>query len=52
MIILITGGAGFVGSHLVDYLDNVLTSNDHVIVMDDFSNGNYRMVNVKYNLTY
>lgn len=45
---LITGGAGFIGSHLVERLlqeDNTVTvvdgSRNHVIVVDDFSEGKY-----------
>lgn len=33
--ILVTGGAGFIGSHLVD----ALAEDNHVIIIDDFSSG-------------
>ena len=36
MKILVTGGAGFIGSHLVDQLIN---NHHHVIVVDDLSTG-------------
>ena len=34
MKILITGGAGFIGSHLVDHL---ISKGDQIIVLDDLS---------------
>lgn len=40
--ILITGGAGFIGSHLVD----ALVENNNVTVYDDFSSGKYE--NIKH----
>lgn len=48
MNILITGGAGFIGSHLIDRLleeDNLITvidgESNHITVIDDFSEGKY-----------
>jgi UDP-glucuronate decarboxylase len=38
MLILVTGGAGFVGSHLVDYL-LALDPNNHVLCVDNFFTG-------------
>ena len=35
---LVTGGAGFLGSHLIDELMNI--NNENVICLDDFSSGN------------
>ena len=36
MKVLVTGGAGFIGSHLIDYL---LNRQDHVICLDDITTG-------------
>lgn len=38
---LITGGAGFIGSHLADYL---LNQGEDVVVMDNLSTGTYRNI--------
>lgn len=45
MNILVTGGAGFIGSHLVDWL---IADGHTVLVLDDFSTGKYRNVNATY----
>jgi UDP-glucose 4-epimerase len=36
--VLVTGGAGFIGSHLADHL---IASGDHVTALDDLSTGRY-----------
>lgn len=41
MKVLITGGAGFIGSHLVDHL---LKEGHHVKVYDNLSGGNYSLI--------
>lgn len=39
--VLITGGAGFIGSHLVDFL---YKKDCHIVIIDDLSNGNIRNI--------
>ena len=43
MKVLITGGAGFIGSHLADYL---VGQGDQVILLDDLSTG--RLENIEH----
>lgn len=42
MKILVTGGAGFIGSHLVDRL---IKAKHQVLILDDFSGGSIRNIN-------
>lgn len=42
MSILVTGGAGFIGSHVVDEL---IKNNEKVVVLDDLSGGFEENVN-------
>ena len=44
-VFLVTGAAGFIGSHMVDYL---LKKKIHVIGLDNLKNG--RLENIKHNL--
>jgi len=48
MNILVTGGAGFIGSHLVESL---LTEDNQVIVLDDLSSGNKGNLTLKGDLS-
>ena len=43
-MILVTGGAGFIGSHIVDYL---IRTGERVVVLDDLSGGFIQNVNKK-----
>ena len=47
--VLITGGAGFIGSHIVDKL---LDSNYHVVVLDNLSSGNLENLQQHENLKF
>ncbi|HID27111.1 MAG TPA: NAD-dependent epimerase/dehydratase family protein [Methanosarcinales archaeon] len=48
--ILITGGAGFIGSHLVDKLINSPSETLHdIIVIDNFSSGSIQFINKHFN---
>lgn len=44
MRVLITGGAGFIGSHLVDYIQS--NSQTNILILDNLSAG--REGNVRY----
>ena len=46
MRILVTGGAGFIGSHVVDAL---LARGDEVLVVDDLSSGHYSNIEAHIN---
>lgn len=45
MRILVTGGAGFIGSHTVDYL---LSQDHQVLVLDNLSSGNLTYLNLQH----
>lgn len=47
MKILVTGGAGFIGSHIVD---NLIENNYEVIIIDNLSTGNKKVINSKAKL--
>jgi UDP-glucose 4-epimerase len=49
MEIIVTGGAGYIGSHLVNYL---ISQGDSVICIDNLSTGDPRFVNVKAKLMH
>ena len=43
MVTLVTGGAGFVGSHLVDHL---IKKGERVIVVDNLSSGEIKFIQI------
>ena len=47
--ILVTGGAGFIGSHLVKYL---LSKNNEIVVIDNLSQGNKLSQNIENNIEF
>lgn len=47
MRILVTGGAGFIGSHIVDAL---IARGDHVAILDDLSSGRLENIDPRVNL--
>ena len=47
MKVLVTGGAGFIGSHIVDAL---IKNNHEVIIIDNLSTGNSKFINKKAKL--
>jgi UDP-glucose 4-epimerase len=49
MKILVTGGAGFIGSHIVDYY---IAQGHRVVVIDDLSTGHRENVNPQAKFTY
>jgi UDP-glucose 4-epimerase len=44
--ILITGGAGYIGSHIVEHLVN-LNNNNKIIIIDNLETGFKRLINKK-----
>ena len=46
---IVTGGCGFIGSHLVDYL---ISKNYKVIVLDNLSTGRIKNLNKKAEFLY
>lgn len=43
MKVLVTGGAGFIGSHLTDSL---ISSNEEITVIDNFTTGSVKNLNI------
>ena len=45
MNLLITGGCGFIGLNLIDFLQNHSSFNCNIIVLDNLSNGSIKNLN-------
>ena len=51
---IITGGCGFIGSHLVEKIQSQITCNDHIYIIDNLSTGRKSNIQnlIKENITF